>query len=192
VIELNLDVSTREYSKPLVTDLILQSWLQGAVNEPVPEDKDEDEDEDEEDSQKKTKDNTSVASNEEASEFFEFFDFYRATASFKTKISSCQSDDELLDLLVFRSDSVWALGSTIDISKQSATVKYLVLNECIRLMKLRTSKKKKLQASFLKQLQGKVNKYREAIKEELKKDNKTIDSEELLNWYEQQFRSTVE
>lgn len=189
VIELNLDESTREYSKPLVTDVILQSWLQGAVNEPVPEF----EDEDEENSQKKIKNKRPVASDDEDAVFFEFFDFYRATAGFETKLLSCQGDDELGDLLVFRSDSVWALGSVIDISKQSATVKYLVLNECIRLMKLRTGTKKKLQASFIKQLQGKVNKYREAVKEELKKDNDMpFDSEELLKWYEHQFRRAAE
>jgi hypothetical protein len=191
VIELNLDESTREYSTPLATDLILQSWLQGAVNEPVPESKDEIEGF--ENSSDNINDNVTVSGNEVAPVFFEFFDFYRATAVFETKLLSCVNDDELLDLLVFRSDSVWALGSAIITSKQSATVKYLVLNECIRLMKSKTGTKKKLQP-FIKKLQSKINEYRAAVKQELDAElNKDmeIDTEELLGWYEQQFRSAA-
>lgn len=189
VIELNLDESTREYSTPLATDLILQSWLQGAVNEPVSELKDEIEDFEE--SSNNIKGNEILIGDKGTHIFFEFFDFYRATAGFETKLLTCVSDIELLDLLVFRSDSVWALGSAIIKSTQSAAVKYLVLNESIRLMNLKTGSKQKLNP-YINQLQGKVDECRAAVKqalaEELNNDLK-MDAEELLGWYEQQFRS---
>jgi hypothetical protein len=190
VIELNLDNSTREYSTPLESELILQSWLQGAVNEPVPAPDIEDEDED---AQGNTKDNGLTPNDEKSPVFFEFFDFYRATAAFETKLHSCVNEEELLDLCVWRSDSAWALGSAILKSKQSAAVKYLVLSECVRIMKPSLGKKK-LQP-FIKQLQEKVNECRVAVKQAFAKElinkGQPIDPEVLLSWYEQQFRSAA-
>jgi hypothetical protein len=187
VTELNLHESTREYSTPLATDLILQSWLRGAVYEPMPESK-------EGDSSDNIEDGALTASNEDAPVFFEFFDFYRATASLRNKLVSCVSDDDFLDLSLWRSDSVVALGSAIIISKHSSTIKYLVLNECIRLMKIRNGAKTRLQPS-INRLRGEMDKYRldikQALARELNKEMK-IDAEYLLSWYERRFRSAAE
>lgn len=187
VTELNLHESTREYSTPLATDLILQSWLRGAAYEPMPEPK-------EGDSSDNIEYGVLTASNEDAPVFFEFFDFYRATASLKSKLFSCVSDDDFLELSLWRSDSVVALGSAIIISKHSSTVKYLVLNECIRLMKIRPGTKTRLQPS-INRLRRELDKYRldikQALAQELNKEMK-IDAGELLSWYERQFRSAAE
>ncbi|GEM_PF-6403936 len=192
VIELNLDYSTREYSTPLATEMILQSWLQGGVNEPIPKD-DGDGDGDGDDSPTAKKETTM---------FFEFFDFYRATAGFEAKLIACVTDDETLDLLLWRSDSVVSLGLAIIASTQSSTTKYLVLNECIRLMKLKTKapelekdSKKKL-TLYIKKLNSKVSKYRADIMKELSQElNKDMDIDadaaKLLGWYESKLRRAV-
>jgi hypothetical protein len=55
--------------------------------------------------------------------------------SLKKKLATFAIKEESLELLLFRSDSVRALGSATTKSNLSVSVKYLVLSECIRLLK---------------------------------------------------------
>ncbi|MFZ6720549.1 hypothetical protein [Undibacterium sp. Ji49W] len=190
VIELNLEDSTREYITPLATDLILQSWLQGTVNEPMPGEKG-DADGDGESDNDPLDENLVLKDDKEQSLFFDFYDFYRAIAGIEKKLATSSGDGEILELLLSRSDSVKALGSAMTKSAHSTSVKYLVLNECIRLMK--NSKEKKLH-SFIKKFQKNIDEYRLMVMHDMENElskGTPIDVSELLSWYEKQFRSAA-
>ena len=125
--------------------------------------------------------------------FFDFYEFYRAIALLEKKLATFAIKEESLELLLFRSDSVRALGSATTKSNLSVSVKYLVLSECIRLLKDTEASKRKVQP-VINQFQKNIDEYRVIVvsdmERELSKDAQ-IDASTLLNWYEKQFRSAA-
>jgi hypothetical protein len=192
VIELNLDESTREYITPLATDVILQSWLQGVVNEPAPIDINNTEGNDESNNDS-LDEGLALSEDKIQTVFFDFYEFYRAIALLEKKLATFAIKEESLELLLFRSDSVRALGSATTKSNLSVSVKYLVLSECIRLLKDTEASKRKVQP-VINQFQKNIDEYRVIVvsdmERELSKDAQ-IDASTLLNWYEKQFRSAA-
>lgn len=202
ITELNLDYSTRTYGTPLGLAAILQSWSNGAVDEPVPPMNEDDETaqylspggdgEDSDDGRRKDRGAPDVPA------FFDFFAFFQATRSLRQRLADLASRKgtdvratHVLDLLVARSDSVEALARCAAVARLSPSSEFVVLTECARLLGVYHDMPQA--AAARNWIRGRLVPVRSAVLEAIRQEltdrrqlNRTdVDyPERMLKWYE--------
>jgi hypothetical protein len=182
VTEVNLSDSTQEYSKPLSTDTIIESWHSGAVTEPPAEGDDDGDNTDGDDPDAKRLPGNSDA----APAMFDSFRFFQAFKILRGKVLESAADrKQLLAWLVGRSDSVQAFVNAISASQYQSAAKLVMCVECDALMRLlpphreASAVRKKLR-NELAQSRREVNL---EITEELHRRGLPPNATQMLDWY---------
>lgn len=182
VTEVNLGDSTQEYSKPLSTDTIIESWHSGAVTEPPPDGDGEGDDTPCDDPDTKPLPGNANA----APPMFDSFRFFQAFKILRGKVLESAADRKhLLAWLVGRSDSLQAFVNAICASQYQSAAKLVMCVECDALMRMLPPLREAgaVRKKLRRELARSRREVNVEITEELHRRGLQPNATQMLDWY---------